>query len=31
VIADPRTIRATYKEVVQEFIDTMRKQCHDSA
>ena len=31
VIADPRAIRATYKEVVQEFITDMRKQCHDSA
>ena len=31
VIADPRAIRATYKEVVQEFIADMRKQCHDSA
>ncbi len=29
VIADPRAIRATYKEVVQEFITDMRKQCHD--
>ena len=31
VIADPRAIRATYQQVVQEFIDYMRKQCHDSA
>ncbi|HSQ14543.1 MAG TPA: DUF58 domain-containing protein [Candidatus Deferrimicrobium sp.] len=31
VIADPRAIRATYKQVVQEFITEMRKQCHDSA
>jgi len=31
VIADPRTIRTTYKVVVQEFIAEMRKQCHDSA
>jgi uncharacterized protein (DUF58 family) len=28
VIADPRAIRTTYKEVVQEFIADMRKQCH---
>jgi uncharacterized protein (DUF58 family) len=31
VIADPRAIRKTYQQVVQEFISTMRKQCHDSA
>lgn len=31
VIADPRAIRATYKQVVQEFINDMRKQCHDNA
>lgn len=31
VIADPRAIRATYKQVVQEFITEMRKQCRDSA
>jgi uncharacterized protein (DUF58 family) len=31
VIADPRAIRATYKQVVQEFITEMRKQCHDNA
>lgn len=31
VIADPRAIRATYKQVVQEFITEMRQQCHDSA
>jgi hypothetical protein len=31
VIADPRAIRATYKQVVQEFITDMRKQCHDNA
>jgi hypothetical protein len=31
VIADPRAIRATYKEVVQEFVTDMRKQCHDNA
>jgi uncharacterized protein (DUF58 family) len=28
VIADPRAIRTTYKQVVQEFISEMRKQCH---
>jgi hypothetical protein len=28
VIADPRAIRATYQQVVQEFIADMRKQCH---
>jgi uncharacterized protein (DUF58 family) len=28
IIADPRAIRTTYKEVVQEFISEMRKQCH---
>jgi uncharacterized protein (DUF58 family) len=31
VIADPRSIRATYKQVVEEFINDMRKQCHDNA
>jgi uncharacterized protein (DUF58 family) len=31
VIADPKTIRATYQAVVQEFITQMRQQCHDSA
>jgi len=31
VITDPRAIRATYQQVVQEFIDDMRKQCHDNA
>lgn len=31
IIADPRSIRATYQQVVQEFIRDMRKQCHDSA
>jgi len=31
VIADPRVIRATYQQVVQEFITEMRKQCHDNA
>jgi uncharacterized protein (DUF58 family) len=31
VIADPRAIRATYKQVVEEFINDMRKRCHDNA
>lgn len=31
VIADPRAIRATYQQVVNEFIGDMRKQCHDNA
>ena len=31
VIADPRTIRKTYQEVVGEFITEMRKQCHNDA
>jgi uncharacterized protein (DUF58 family) len=31
VITDPRAIRTTYRQVVQEFIDDLRKQCHDNA
>jgi uncharacterized protein (DUF58 family) len=31
VITDPRAIRTTYRQVVQEFIDDVRKQCHDNA
>jgi uncharacterized protein (DUF58 family) len=31
VITDPRAIRATYQQVVREFITEMRKQCHDNA
>jgi uncharacterized protein (DUF58 family) len=31
VVADPRTIRKTYQEVVGEFIAEMRKQCHNDA
>jgi len=31
VITDPRAIRATYQQVVQEFIAETRKQCHDNA
>jgi uncharacterized protein (DUF58 family) len=30
VIADPRAIRNTYRQVVSEFIDGLRKQCHDN-
>jgi uncharacterized protein (DUF58 family) len=31
VVTDPRAIRSTYQQVVQEFIGDMRKQCHDDA
>ena len=31
VITDPRAIRTTYQQVVNEFITDMRKQCHDNA
>jgi len=31
VVADPRSIRDTYRQVVQEFVNEMRKQCHDSS
>jgi uncharacterized protein (DUF58 family) len=31
VVADPRTIRKTYQQVVGEFISEMRKQCHNDA
>jgi uncharacterized protein (DUF58 family) len=31
VVTDPRAIRTTYQQVVQEFIAEMRKQCHDDA
>jgi len=31
VITDPRTIRTTYQQVINEFITDMRKQCHDNA
>ena len=31
VVADPRAIRSTYQQVVQEFISDLRKQCHDNA
>jgi hypothetical protein len=29
-VADPRAIRNAYREVVAEFINRMRKECHDS-
>ena len=31
VTADPRSIRDTYRAVVQEFISEMRKKCHDDS
>ena len=31
VITDPRTIRTTYQQVINEFIAELRKQCHDNA
>jgi len=31
VVADPRSIRTTYRAVVQEFITEMRKQCLDNS
>jgi uncharacterized protein (DUF58 family) len=31
VIADPRAIRQTYRQVVEEFTSQMRKECHDSS
>jgi uncharacterized protein (DUF58 family) len=31
VITDPRAIRSTYEQVVQEFVGDFRKQCHDNA
>jgi uncharacterized protein (DUF58 family) len=31
VIADPRAIRQTYRQVVEEFTGHMRKECHDSS
>jgi uncharacterized protein (DUF58 family) len=30
VVADPRAIRKTYREVVEEFTSRMRQECHDS-
>ena len=31
VIADPRAIRKTYREVIEEFINHVRKECHDNS
>lgn len=31
VTADARAIRQTYRQVVEDFIDRMRKQCHDDS
>ncbi|MGH7828511.1 MAG: DUF58 domain-containing protein [Candidatus Binatia bacterium] len=31
VVADPKAIRQTYRQVIDEFTGQMRKQCHDSA
>jgi uncharacterized protein (DUF58 family) len=31
VTADPRAIRQIYRQVVQDFIDRMRKQCHENS
>ncbi|HZD42186.1 MAG TPA: DUF58 domain-containing protein [Terriglobales bacterium] len=31
VTADPRAIRPIYRQVVQDFIDRMRNQCHESS
>ena len=31
VTADPQAIRAVYRKVVEEFVDRMRKQCHDNS
>ena len=30
VVADPRAIRKTYQEVVEEFTSRMRQECHDN-
>ena len=30
VVADPRAIRKTYQEVVEEFTNRMRQECHDN-
>jgi uncharacterized protein (DUF58 family) len=30
VITDPRAIRSTYEQVVKEFVNDLRKQCHDN-
>jgi hypothetical protein len=29
-VADPRAIRKTYREVVEEFTSRMRQECHDN-
>ena len=31
VVADPRAIRKTYRQVVEEFTSRVRKECHDNA
>lgn len=31
VVTDPRVIRSTYSQVVNEFISDLRQQCHDNA
>jgi hypothetical protein len=31
VTADPRAIRDTYQQVVQEFVSEMRQKCHDNS
>lgn len=31
VVADPKAIRQTYRQIIEEFTEQMRKQCHDSA
>jgi uncharacterized protein (DUF58 family) len=31
VIADPKAIRQTYRQVIEEFTRQVRKQCHDNA
>jgi uncharacterized protein (DUF58 family) len=31
VVADPKAIRQTYRQIIEEFTGQMRKQCHDSA
>ena len=31
IVADPRSIRNTYRAVVEEFVTNMRKNCHDDS
>jgi uncharacterized protein (DUF58 family) len=31
VVADPRTIRKTYRQVVEEFTGRIRKECHENS